>query len=116
MFNDDELIKIEPSEDYISQINARTKIIDILTKIETRQAYSDKLLDRELKDVEESDRRFIMEIVSGVLRWRLRLLGCVRSRICPGIRFFTISSRSCILITASKPTILPDGSPRFSPH
>ncbi len=63
----------QAGQDYKSQINARAKIVDILTKVDLRQAYSDKLLDRELKDFEEDDRRFITEVVNGALRWRLRL-------------------------------------------
>ncbi len=64
---------IENNPDYKSQINAREKIVEILTRVETRHSYSDKLLDRELKIFEEADRRFITEVVNGVLRWRLRL-------------------------------------------
>ncbi len=64
-----------PPEDknYLSQINAREKIIEILTKVDTQQAYSDKLLDREIKDFSDEDRRFITAVVNGVLRWKLRL-------------------------------------------
>ncbi len=73
MQKDDELLYIEPKADYPSQINARTKVIDILTKVETRQAFTDKLLERELISLNDNDRRFVTEIVNGVLRWRLRL-------------------------------------------
>lgn len=73
MSNEEEILKLEPREDYESKINARSKIVEILTKVESRLAYSDKLLDRELKEFEDADRRFITEIVNGVLRWRLRL-------------------------------------------
>ena len=66
-------LNVAQNPDYISQINARTKIVDVLTKVELRQAYSDKLLDRELKEFDDTDRRFITEVVNGVLRWRLRL-------------------------------------------
>ena len=69
----EETLNIAQNPDYISQINARTKIVEILTKVELRQAYSDKLLDKELKEFDETDRRFITEVVNGVLRWRLRL-------------------------------------------
>ncbi|MEJ2049921.1 MAG: transcription antitermination factor NusB, partial [Calditrichota bacterium] len=66
-------LNVAQNPDYISQINARTKIVDILTKVELRQAYSDKLLDKELKEFDDTDRRFITEVVNGALRWRLRL-------------------------------------------
>lgn len=69
----EETLSILQNPDYISQINSRTKIVEILTKVETRQAFSNKLLDIELKDFDETDRRFITEVVNGVLRWRLRL-------------------------------------------
>ncbi len=73
MFSEGETLKIEGKESYLSQMNARVKIIDILTKVETRQAFSDKLLEKELKDLDENDRRFVTEVVNGVLRWRGRL-------------------------------------------
>jgi 16S rRNA (cytosine967-C5)-methyltransferase len=73
MNESEDLLSIEKRPDYQSQINARTKVIEILTKVDTRQAYSDKLLDRELLNMEDIDRRFITEIVNGVLRWRVKL-------------------------------------------
>lgn len=57
----------------VSQINARTKIIEILTKVETRQAFTDKLLDREIDELNELDRSLVTEVVNGVLRWQYRL-------------------------------------------
>jgi 16S rRNA (cytosine967-C5)-methyltransferase len=57
----------------VSQINARTKIIEILTKVETRQAFTDKLLDREIDELNEMDRSLVTEVVNGVLRWQYRL-------------------------------------------
>ncbi|GAB4376451.1 MAG: 16S rRNA (cytosine(967)-C(5))-methyltransferase RsmB [Calditrichia bacterium] len=71
--NKDELLDIQPREGYESRIEVRSRIVEILTKVETRQAYSDKLLDRELKDFKEEDRRFITEVVNGVIRWRGKL-------------------------------------------
>ena len=62
----------EPQE-YVSQLTARSKIVDILTKVETRQAFTDKLLDRELEQFNELDRGLVMEVVNGVIRWRNRL-------------------------------------------
>ncbi len=56
-----------------SQINARSKIIDILTRVETRHSFTDKLLDREIEVFPEVDRGLITEVVNGVLRWRYRL-------------------------------------------
>ena len=56
-----------------SQINARTKIIDVLTRVDTRQAYTDKLLDKELDNFSDTDRSLITEVVNGALRWRFRL-------------------------------------------
>ena len=56
-----------------SQINARIKIIEILTKVETRQAFTDKLLEREIDELNELDRGLVMEVVNGVLRWQYRL-------------------------------------------
>jgi len=73
MKESEDLLSIEKRPDYQSQINARSKIIEILTKVDTRQAYSDKLLDKELLNMEDVDRRFVTEIVNGVLRWRLKL-------------------------------------------
>ncbi|MEJ2634956.1 MAG: 16S rRNA (cytosine(967)-C(5))-methyltransferase RsmB [Calditrichia bacterium] len=73
MSKDNELLDSGQKQEYTSQINARAKIVDILTKVESRMAYSDKLLEKELKEFEDVDRRFITEIVNGVLRWRLRL-------------------------------------------
>jgi 16S rRNA (cytosine967-C5)-methyltransferase len=73
MKNGDEFVSVDQRPDYVSQINARSKIIDILTKVETRQAYSDKLLENELQSLEDLDKRFVTEVVNGVLRWRLRL-------------------------------------------
>ena len=69
----DQNLSIEKNQDYESQIHVRTKIVEILTKVDLRQAYSDKLLDKELKEFEDLDRRFITEIVNGVLRWRSKL-------------------------------------------
>lgn len=63
----------EGAEKALSQINARTKIIDILTKVETRQAFTDKLLDREIDELNEPDRGLVTEVVNGVLRWQYRL-------------------------------------------
>lgn len=57
----------------VSQINARTKIIEILTKVETRQAFTDKLLEREIDELNEADRSLVTEVVNGVIRWQYRL-------------------------------------------
>ena len=73
MKNGEEFVSVDQRPDYVSQINARSKIIDILTKVDTRQAYSDKLLEKELQSLEDLDKRFVTEVVNGVLRWRLRL-------------------------------------------
>jgi 16S rRNA (cytosine967-C5)-methyltransferase len=73
MHDNDDLLSVDQRPDYQSQINARAKIIEILSKVETKQAYTDKLLDKELIEFEDNDRRFITEVVNGVLRWRLRL-------------------------------------------
>lgn len=56
-----------------SQINARMRIIEILTRVDTQQAYTDRLLENELNAFNDADRRLITETVNGVLRWRLRL-------------------------------------------
>ncbi len=61
-----------------SQINARSKIIEILTRVETRQAYTDKLLEREIDDFNDADRALITEVVNGVLRWQYRLDWIIR--------------------------------------
>lgn len=61
------------NEQLPSQINARTKIIEILTRVQTRQAYTDKLLDKELNAFSEVDKGLITEVVNGVLRWQFRL-------------------------------------------
>jgi len=58
---------------YASQMNARTTIIDILTRVEQRQAYSDRLLEREIEELNEADRALVTEVVNGVLRWQARL-------------------------------------------
>lgn len=60
-------------EKALSQINARIKIIEILTKVETRQAFTDKLLEREIDELSEVDRALVTEVVNGVLRWQYRL-------------------------------------------
>ncbi len=63
-----------PSEEApASQLNARTKIIEILTRVETRHAFSDKLLEREAERFSPEDRGLITEVVNGVLRWQYRL-------------------------------------------
>ncbi len=56
-----------------SQINARSKIIEILNRVEMRQAFTDKLLEKELNEFNDVDRSLITEVVYGVLRWRYRL-------------------------------------------
>ncbi len=81
MSDEEKLVNLSQSQDSDSstsaappsQINARTKIVDILTRVETRQAFTDKLLEREINTFEEADRGLITEVVYGVLRWRLRL-------------------------------------------
>jgi len=73
MHDNDDFLSVDQRPEYQSQINARAKIIEILSKVETKQAYTDKLLDKELIEFEDNDRRFITEVVNGVLRWRLRL-------------------------------------------
>jgi 16S rRNA (cytosine967-C5)-methyltransferase len=61
------------SETLPSQKSARSKIIDILTRIDTRQSYTDKLLEREIGHFNDEDKALITEVVNGVLRWRYRL-------------------------------------------
>ncbi|RMG66339.1 MAG: 16S rRNA (cytosine(967)-C(5))-methyltransferase RsmB [Calditrichaeota bacterium] len=56
-----------------SQINARAKIVEILTRVDTQQAYTDRLLEREVEEFNEVDRALITEVVNGTLRWRYRL-------------------------------------------
>ncbi len=73
MSQNDDILSVDQRPDYTPQINARSRIVDILTKVETRQAYSDKLLEKEVIGLEDVDRRFVTEVVNGVLRWRLRL-------------------------------------------
>ncbi len=73
-FQDDSVSNEKASaEKTLSQINARTKIIEILTKVETRQAFTDKLLEREIDELNELDRSLVTEVVNGVLRWQYRL-------------------------------------------
>jgi len=57
----------------VSQINARIKIIEILSKVDTRQSYSDKLLERSIEELNELDRGLVTEVVNGVLRWQYRI-------------------------------------------
>jgi 16S rRNA (cytosine967-C5)-methyltransferase len=64
---------VNSSEQISSQINARNKIIDILTRVDTRHSFTDKLLDREIEVFSGEDRGLITEVVNGVLRWRFRL-------------------------------------------
>jgi 16S rRNA (cytosine967-C5)-methyltransferase len=73
MHDNDDFLSVDQRPDYQSQINARSKIIEILSKVEIKQAYTDKLLEKDLIEFEDNDRRFITEVVNGVLRWRLRL-------------------------------------------
>jgi 16S rRNA (cytosine967-C5)-methyltransferase len=61
------------SETLPSQKSARSKIIDILTRVDTRQSYTDKLLEREIGHFNDEDKALITEVVNGVLRWRYRL-------------------------------------------
>ncbi|MEZ4765069.1 MAG: transcription antitermination factor NusB, partial [Calditrichia bacterium] len=61
------------NENIGSQSSARNKIVDILTRVDTRQSYTDKLLDREINSYSDEDRALITEVVNGVLRWRFRL-------------------------------------------
>jgi 16S rRNA (cytosine967-C5)-methyltransferase len=65
--------RLKPTEKIPSQINARTKIIDILSRVETRQAFTDKLLEREIDEFNEMDRNLITEVVNGTLRWQYRM-------------------------------------------
>jgi 16S rRNA (cytosine967-C5)-methyltransferase len=67
--NDQEAVEKE----VVSQLNARIKIIELLTRVETRQSYSDKLLERTLEEFNEVDRALVTEVVNGTLRWQLRL-------------------------------------------
>ena len=60
-------------DNYVPQLDARHKIVEILTKIETRQAFTDKLLERSIDDFNDRDRGLITEVVNGVLRWQYRL-------------------------------------------
>ncbi len=73
MAEKDDILSVENRPDYVDQINARTKIVEILTRVDTRQAYSDKLLEKEIIELSDVDKRFVTEVVNGVLRWRLRL-------------------------------------------
>ena len=73
IIKDNQTLNNNHKPEYPPQIEARTKIIDILTKVENQHAFSDKLLDREVNILQELDRRFVLEVVNGVLRWRLRL-------------------------------------------
>jgi 16S rRNA (cytosine967-C5)-methyltransferase len=73
MLEGEDTLELEQKGDFVSQIDARSIIIDILTKVDMRQAFSDKLLEKEIVKLEDIDRRFVTEVVNGVLRWRLRL-------------------------------------------
>ena len=65
----------DPSQEqnYPSQLNARTRVVEILTRIDTRQAYTDKILDKELDGFNDADRGLMTEVVNGVMRWQYRL-------------------------------------------
>ena len=65
--------RLNATEKVPSQINARTKAIDILSRVETRQAFTDKLLEREIDEFIEVDRNLITEVVNGTMRWQYRL-------------------------------------------
>ncbi|MBN2365841.1 MAG: 16S rRNA (cytosine(967)-C(5))-methyltransferase RsmB [Calditrichaeota bacterium] len=73
MSNQEDILSVENRPDYTPQIDARTKIVEILSKVDTRHAYSDILLEKEIIDLSDVDKRFVTEVVNGVLRWRLRL-------------------------------------------
>jgi len=62
-----------PEDNAPSQLDARTKIVNILTRVETQHAYTDKLLDKEITEFGAEDRGLITEVVNGVLRWQYRL-------------------------------------------
>ena len=53
MHDNDDLLSVDQRPDYQSQINARAKIIEILSRVETKQAYTDKLLEKELIEFED---------------------------------------------------------------
>jgi 16S rRNA (cytosine967-C5)-methyltransferase len=55
--------------------NVRELAADILTKVETRKAYADILLDRTLRSVRISrrDSALLTELIYGTLRWRGRI-------------------------------------------
>jgi len=73
MGRDDLDERLRSTENIPSQLNARTKIIEILTRVETRQAFTDKLLERDLDEFNDMDRNLITEVVNGALRWQYRL-------------------------------------------
>ncbi len=63
-------------ENYVineESLKIRKKIVEILDKIETKFAYSDKLLQNELNPFIKEDRNLATEIVNGTMRWRERL-------------------------------------------
>lgn len=68
MKNENLQAKIDPHG-----IALRRKIVNILDKIETKYAYSDKLLQNELNDLSDLDKKLATEVVHGVLRWREKL-------------------------------------------
>lgn len=65
--------EVDAEKPPVSQINARMKIIELLTKVEARQAYTDKLIERAIDEFNEEDRALVTEVVNGVLRWQYRL-------------------------------------------
>lgn len=65
---EDQKITVDPQA-----LRVRSRIVDILDKIESRFAYSDKLLQNELDEFAPQDRSLAVEIVHGVMRWREKL-------------------------------------------
>ncbi|GAB4170560.1 MAG: 16S rRNA (cytosine(967)-C(5))-methyltransferase RsmB [Calditrichia bacterium] len=66
--NNSSQVEISPE-----QIQVRQKIMDVLDRIDTRYAYSDKLLANELNDLSDLDKKLATEIIHGVMRWREKL-------------------------------------------
>lgn len=60
--------------------NVRELATHILLKVDTREAYADRLLDQALESniLDARDRALLTELTYGALRWRGRLDGCLK--------------------------------------
>lgn len=69
--------------DSAAEKSVRKLATEILTKVDTRKAYADVLLDHTIKSaaLDDRDRALLTELIYGTLRWRGRLDPCLNESI-----------------------------------